>query len=62
MSAIEQLLYGKLPEEFCTDDWKMLAEKMNIPVRTAERYIGNFVNKYHISKRMTNGHFVKVHT
>lgn len=48
-----------LPDEFTTALWKSKADALNISRRTAEGYLGNFINKHHLVVRIRNGHFRK---
>ena len=56
----ERLFFQELPDNVTTDIWKSKAEELGINVRTAERYIGNFVNKFHLMSRIKNGVYKKV--
>ena len=59
LSDRERQFFAELPDDFTTDIWKDVAEKNHIPVRTAERYIGNFNNKCHLISRVQNGVYKK---
>jgi hypothetical protein len=59
LSDRERQFFAELPDDFTTDIWKEVAEKNHIPVRTAERYIGNFNNKCHLISRVQNGVYKK---
>ena len=56
-----------LPNDFTAEIWKEAALQLNIPPKTAERYMGEFVNKFHLEfvnkfhlvKRIQNGVFRK---
>lgn len=48
-----------LPDDFTADIWKAKASELNIPAKTAERYMGEFVNKLHLVTRIQNGVFRK---
>ena len=48
-----------LPNDFTAEIWKEAALQLNIPPKTAERYMGEFVNKFHLVKRIQNGVFRK---
>lgn len=60
MSAQELLLYQSLPQDFTTADCRTSAQQLAIPWKTAERYLGLFVSKYHNVQRIRNGHYHKV--
>jgi hypothetical protein len=59
MSAQEQLLYKALATDFTTNDCRSAAQQLNIPWKTAERYLGSFVSKYHTVRRIRNGQYRK---
>jgi hypothetical protein len=48
-----------MDDEFTTSQWYEKAAEMNIPKKTAERYLGEFYNKYHLADRISNGHYRK---
>ena len=59
MSTQEELLYKALSSDFTTTDCRSSAMQLGIPWKTAERYLGQFVSKYHNVQRIRNGHFHK---
>jgi len=59
LSSAEKSLFDALGPDFTTQDGKQAAEKLGIPWKTAERYIGSFVSKYHIADRIKNGQYRK---
>lgn len=59
LSAQEQLLYKALDKHFSTADCRTTAQQLNIPWKTAERYLGLFASKHHIIKRIRNGQYCK---
>lgn len=59
MSAQETLLYKALNKDFTTTDCRTSAQQLAIPWKTAERYLGLFVSKYHNVQRIRNGHYHK---
>lgn len=59
MSASERKLYEAVGMDFTTQDCRQAADRLSIPWKTAERYIGLFVNKYHIAVRIRNGQYSK---
>lgn len=60
MSELEKKLYNALAQEFTTKDCRQQAKKLGIPWKTAERYTGNYISKYHIAARVKNGHYRKM--
>ena len=46
-------------DEFTTAQWYDAAAERNIPKKTAERYLGEFTNKYHLTLRIFNGRYRK---
>ena len=60
LTAQEQKLYDGLGSDFTTADAKLLAQSLNIPWKTAERYIGRFVSHYGIARRIRNGQYRKI--
>ena len=59
MTAQEQQLFTALPDEFTTATCREKAESLGIPWRTAERYLGNFLSKFHIVDRTGHGCYKK---
>lgn len=59
LSAQEKRLYDALSAAFTTQDCRQAAEQLGIPWKTAERYIGLFVNKYRLAVRIRNGQYQK---
>ncbi len=59
LSDQERQFFLELPDDITTVIWKSKAAELGIPVRTAERYIGNFVNKLHLISRIKNGVYKK---
>ena len=59
MNEGEKHLFSALGQEFTTQDCKLKAKTLGIPWKTAERYIGNFISKYHIADRIKNGQYQK---
>ncbi|SHK75873.1 DUF3987 domain-containing protein [Xylanibacter ruminicola] len=59
LSTTEKALFDALSHEFTTQDGKQVAKKLGIPWKSAERYIGFFVSKYHIANRIKNGYYMK---
>ena len=59
MSATERRLYDSLGSNFTTADAKKAATAINMPWKTAEHYLGNFVSRYHVVQRIKNGQYQK---
>lgn len=59
MNDNEKRFLQALPEEFTTNEAFVVAQQLGIPQRSAERYLGKFVSKYHCVTRVTNGHYRK---
>ncbi len=62
MQANERRLFEALPQEFTTKEVMEKAQQTGIAQKTAERYLGNFVSKYHLADRVSNGHYRKKST
>lgn len=56
----EKTLYESLGTEFTTADARQAAEKLDIPWKSAERFLGKYVGKYRIAVRIKNGHYKKI--
>ena len=61
-STQEHQYYKALPEgrEFKTMEAMDIAKGLGIPERTANRFLGNFINKYLVMKRVRHGIFEKI--
>lgn len=59
LSSQEANLFKELGNEFTTAECREAAARLNIPWRTAERYVGQFVSKYHLAIRIRNGLYKK---
>lgn len=61
-SAQENQYYKALPEgrEFKTMEAMDIAKSLGIPERTANRFLGNFINKYLVMKRVRHGIYEKL--
>ncbi|MCR5038937.1 MAG: DUF3987 domain-containing protein [Bacteroidales bacterium] len=60
LNASEKRLLQALPQEFTTKEAMAKAQQLGIPQKSSERYLGNFVSKYHCVTRVTNGHYRKM--
>lgn len=61
LSAEEQRVYRSLPEtEFKTSDFKAVAQRVDIPLRSAERMLSKFCNVYRIISPVRYGFYRKV--
>ncbi len=61
-SPQEKQFYEQLPSTFLTAEARDIATRLGIPWRTAERYLGNYVSKYHLIDRVGIGHYQKRQT
>ena len=59
MSQQETILFNALDADFTTNDCRRKAQALGIQWKTAERYLGLFVSKYHHVDRVRNGHYRK---
>ena len=59
MTQPEQAFWQALPNEFWAAEYIAIAQSMDIPERTARRYVGNFVKDFCLLQRVTQGHYVK---
>lgn len=53
-------LFTSLPDKFNRQTVLAVAKKLNIAQRTAEKYVGEYVNKHALCKRTGNGEYEKV--
>lgn len=60
MSAQERTLFSALAKEFTTTDCREKAKALDIPWKSAERYLGNFVSRHHVVQRIRNGQYAKI--
>lgn len=60
MSQPERVLYDALSDEFSSDDVKETASCNHINPDTARRYLGKYVNAYHVAERVKNGLYRKI--
>lgn len=59
MSQGEKHFFEALATDFTTADARQKAAAIGMPWKTAERYLGNFVSRYHVVSRVKNGHYRK---
>lgn len=59
MSQQETILFKALDADFTTDNCRQKAKTLGIQWKTAERYFGLFVSKYHNVDRVRNSHYHK---
>ena len=59
MSVQEQAFLETLPEEFTRKEYLALAASLQIPERTAERYVGNLIKDFGVVDRVGNGRYRK---
>lgn len=60
LSAPERTLYDALGVEFDTNSINEAADRLHMNQATVRRYVGNYVNKYHIAERIKNGLYRKI--
>jgi len=59
MTQPERVLYDALNDEFTSEDVKNVANANHINPDTARRYLGKYVNQYHVAERIKNGLYHK---
>ncbi len=59
MKPREQQLYLALGDEFTTKEFELTAKSVGIPLKTAQRYLGNIISRYQLIERTSQGHYVK---
>lgn len=59
MTAAEKRFYDTLDHDFTTAQARQAALDIKITWKTAERYLGNFVSRYHVVQRIKNGQYQK---
>ena len=60
LKAREQQLLMALPDEFTTKQFEETAQSLGIPLKTAQRYLGNFISRYQLVERTCQGHYAKI--
>ena len=55
----EHQLYQALSDEFTTKQFEQTAKALGIPLKTAQRYLGNLITRYQMISRISQGHYVK---
>ena len=60
LKAREQQLLMALPDEFTTKQFEETAQSLSIPVKTAQRYLGNLISRYQLVERTSQGHYTKI--
>lgn len=60
MPNILQTFYQVLPDKFTTQDYHVCADRLHINQKTAERYIGNLIDKFQMISRIQNGQYKKI--
>ena len=56
----EQQLYLALDDDFTTKQFEQTAKVLGIPLKTAQRYLGNLISRYQLISRLSQGKYVKV--
>ncbi len=59
LAPAERILIDSLGDEFTSEDVKEACAQAHINPDTARRYLGKFVNSYHVAERVKNGHYRK---
>ena len=60
LSPKSERLFENLPDKFNRQTVLSIGKKLGIPQRTAEKYVGEYVNKHGLCKRTGNGEYEKV--
>lgn len=60
LSPKSERLFENLPDKFNRQTVLSIGKKLGIPQRTAEKYVGEYVNKHGLYKRTGNGEYEKV--
>lgn len=60
MADRQRQLYMAVSDEFTTAQWYEKSAELNIPKKTAERYLGEFYSKHHLVERIKNGLYKKI--
>lgn len=60
LSPKSERLFENLPDKFNRQMVLSIGKKLGIPQRTAEKYVGEYVNKHGLCKRTGNGEYEKV--
>ena len=59
MKPREQQLYLALADEFITKEFEQTAKAIGIPLKTAQRYLGNIISRHQLIERTSQGHYAK---
>lgn len=59
LKAREQQLFTTLSDDFTTKQFEDTAKSLSIPLKTAQRYLGNLISRYQLVNRTSQGHYVK---
>lgn len=60
LTGLESRFYASLPEEFTTQEYFEIADRLNALRKTAEKWMRKFVDNYCIVTRYKQGHYRKV--
>ena len=60
MNASEASFFQALGSEFTSEEARQCAQSLNISFDSARRYIGRYVNVYHVAVRVKNGLYRKI--
>lgn len=59
LTDLQKKLYEALPDQFTRQQAMSLAHKLNMVPKTINKYIGYFVSRFHICKRIRQGEYEK---
>ena len=60
MHSGERRFYDALPMDFNTEIIDQTVRELGMNPQTTKRYLSDFVNKHHVAKRVTTGHYQKI--
>ena len=60
MKAKESQLYMALPDDFVTKQFEQTAKELSIPLKSAQRYLGNLISRYQLVEHTSHGHYAKI--
>ena len=59
MNSSERAYYNRLPKSFTTKESQEVAMELGIPLKSAERHLGNMTNKLGVIRRLKQGFYEK---
>lgn len=60
LSAVEHTFFRALPDHFDRATYEIVAKRLNIAKRTAQRYVSRLINEVHLVERVKTGVFRKI--